>query len=152
MKHKDLTKLVLFSILTIAAGMTLNVYLHELGHYVVADQLGMNPEMHFDAPVEIDYGAKAVRTNPAPAYVSYDSIVPEYTYNDALIAISGPLVNGFLMLFFGGLFLAVPRKHKNSFKSSVLSIFFVIALLSIILNIIPIAPSDGYVVASYILG
>ena len=141
------TKRLAIIVLVIFASITANIVLHEAGHFVVADALELNPEMHFESPVNISDGV--VVTTPNFAYVSYSSPTSSINLQDAVIAVSGPLVNAMLALLATALYIFYPNKSRVV-KYSLL-IFLTISVTSLIVNLIPVTPSDGSILLKYIL-
>ncbi len=94
------------SFFTIVSSVMLNVYLHELGHYAVADYYGLDPEMHISGVVEM--GSEGVRMNLNPeAYVRYRD--PGDTWKNILITAAGPFMNLVLLGFFVALQISLRR-------------------------------------------
>lgn len=135
-------------ILVIFASITSNIYLHEGGHFVTADLLNLDPEIHFESPINISNGA--VVTTPNFAYVTYDSTTSSSTIEDALIATSGPLVNAMLVILTAPLYIFYPKKSRTI--QYALLIFMLISIVSLTVNLIPVAPSDGSVIINYLTG
>lgn len=145
----------------IVFSVAINVYLHELGHYVVADFYGLEPEMYINNVVEV--GSDGVRMNVNPeAYVRYKN--PGDTWTNIFITIAGPLVN--LMLFLAFIYIhliihkrlskkikfaRLRRNSKSESRLIRLSLFFDIifislavpSILSVIINLANTPGSDG---------
>lgn len=147
MKKVAYNKLALL-ILIIFASMTLNIVLHEAGHYTTADLLNLDPEMHLESPVNISEGT--VVTTPNFAYVSYSSTTSSITFQDALVAASGPLVNAMLALLAISAYIFYPK--KNGLIKYSLLMFIIISIVSLAANLIPVSPSDGSILFEYLVG
>lgn len=121
-----------------------NVYVHEYGHYAVADYYGLNPEIHFNTEPISDY-SKLSLYSPA-AYTSYSSDSTEYTTQDATIALAGPLVNLAFALIIYGIYLAIPKKKRNFWVQACFAMLVIPAFMSFVINIAPIGFSDGSII------
>lgn len=141
MKKKIFKQLAL-TILIVFVSIAANILLHEIGHFAVAGSLGLDPAMHLESPVSVTGGH--VAATPNFAYVNYNSIFPGSTFRDALVALGGPLVNGILALCAAGLYMVSPKKKKT-----IPLILLLVSIASLVVNLIPIAPSDGSVILSY---
>lgn len=146
MKKAKISKLAIL-ILIIFASITANVALHEAGHYVTADLLNLNPEMHLESPINLTADNQVV-TTPNFAYVTYNSTTSLTTIYDALIATSGPLVNAMLAVLSASLYIFYPKK-SGLIKYSLI-IFLTISVVSLAVNLFPIAPSDGSILFEYL--
>ena len=79
-----------FYISLLVLSMAASVYLHELGHFAVADAFGLTPDIHFVEYNELREVAFSAQSVPL-AYVRYAT--GSNALQDFLIAIAGPLVN-----------------------------------------------------------
>jgi len=146
MKMLRLARLVLPFLAVLLLSLGANVYLHELGHFAVADALELEPEMHVKSPVNFSRSTVFSVSSPE-ASVTYQSSTPEIEYKDALIASAGPLVNAFLAVFAGFIYLTLPKK---SHKATLLFLLFIVpCIASVVVNILPIQPSDGWIIWEY---
>ncbi len=112
------------------------VLLHEFGHSLVAQRLGI--------------GIHSITLLPIGGVSNLESL-PEKPADEVKISVAGPLVSVVLALFFFGvgvLLGAVPRVPADPFTGfgSVGQFFFYLAFLNIILavfNLLPAFPLDG---------
>ena len=142
-------KLIGLSILFFAVfvgSMGFNIFMHELGHFAVAEAYDSNPEMHF-MPDGVSVNAFYTADSKI-AYVSYDSDTVDITQQDVKIAMAGPLVN----LLLGSLGMLLYLSPKRSDLSKMLLILLIVpSYVSFVINIIPISPSDGFYLFQYLV-
>jgi len=127
-----------------------NIYIHEYGHFVVADHYELEPEMHFEA-ITFDSNSKLNFYSPA-AYTSYSSHGYALTSQDMSIAFAGPLFNLFFALFVCGLYLAIPKKRRTFWLQAVFAVLAIPAFASFAINMMPLGYSDGAIILSALLG
>lgn len=138
---------LLLSVLLLGS-FALNIGIHECGHYFVADQYGLNPEIHVDT---ISTGDKFALFTPS-VFTSYTSGSAELTSQDAVIAFAGPLVNLIFALIVCTAYLIIP-KHKRTFLvQACFAMLAVPAFVSFVVNLIPFGVSDGAVILNALLG
>ena len=143
---KRLITLALLGLFTIIFSMGFNIALHELGHYVVADEFGYEPKIHFNSP--IDNETNTVEIDAAVAYVSYKSYTADTTRGDAFIAFAGPLVNLILGILFTVLYIYYPR--KDQILALILLIFAITSYVAGFSNLYPHGSSDGTIIFEYL--
>lgn len=137
----NLLKISFIVIVVLIVSMLANVYLHELGHFMVADSFALNPEIHLTSPVKMK-GA-AFSFNNIVAYTSYNST--DNPAKVALIAIAGPGMNILIALIACLIYLIIPRQKRTWSIYLIFIIVLVSALFSAAFNLIPVYPSDGYI-------
>ncbi len=128
-------------VLSAVFSLSVNIVMHEAGHYAVASYYGAEPKITFNI-TESGFGF-ALNGKP----MAETSYLPKTTAKqDFWIALAGPAVNlaAFVVLF---IFLACV-KIKNSFVRLFLQSFAVVALLAFLANIIPTSGTDGFVILS----
>ena len=83
--------LIFFSVLL---SISLNVYFHEMGHFIVADFYDLNPEMHINNVISIEDNFLRVNMEPV-AYVQYQNPgnTPEAIMKNIKVTFAGPLAN-----------------------------------------------------------
>ncbi len=148
------------SLVMISVSVFVNVYLHELGHYVVADHYGLEPDMHIDSIIEGEPGEARFNMNPE-AYVRYRN--PGDTWKNIFVTAAGPLMNLLLFVFFFSMNIMSKRWFRKKIrvakrvdpKSAVVYIrasfmvdlvllsMAVPSLISFIVNMMNIPGSDG---------
>jgi Zn-dependent protease len=163
-KLDEILKTVLFILVvfTLVAGtvfgsIVLNVHLHELGHYVVAEHYGLQPHIHISGIVEHEGGLR-FNMNPR-AHTTF--VDPHDVMKNIAITIAGPLVNILLTAGFMLLHLFIKRLLKKKIKTEMVpskywkltrTAFFVDmiflgliipSLVSAIVNLSNITGSDG---------
>ena len=148
MKYIRFTKLALVFVTVFLLSISMNIFIHELSHFAVADFFNLNPEMHFNNLA--DESVTSFFTSDSQiAYVSYSSITPSITGQDALIAIAGPLAN--LIIGFSALGIFMKKQNKSPLIKMILMLIVIPSFVSFAINILPFAPSDGYYIMSYLL-
>lgn len=123
----------------------LNIYIHEYGHYCVAEYFGLNPEVHF-ATTDAD-GNKISLYSPA-AYTTYSSESKNLTTQDAIIAFAGPFVNLLFALVFCIVYITLPKKRKTFLTKTVFAMIIIPAIISFVINLIPVGISDGSIIVA----
>ncbi|MBD3262846.1 hypothetical protein GF374_00515 [Candidatus Woesearchaeota archaeon] len=123
----------------------LNIFIHEYGHYTVADYYELNPTVHFDSTAPAD--SKFALYLP-DAFTSYSSSGEVLTKQDATIAFAGPLVNLIFALSVCGIYVCLPRKRKTVKMQMCFAMLAIPAFLSFIVNLLPIGFSDGAIILS----
>lgn len=155
--------LVVFGVLL---SISMNVYLHELGHYVVADYYELNPTMHVTNVLSLENDSLRVNMNPV-AYVQYQNPgnTPEAIRKNINVTLAGPLVNLIITIFFvvtyiftkffvkKKLFNSEIYKRSSSYRLKVFKLSFLVdvifisllipSLVSVIVNLSNIPGSDG---------
>jgi len=128
--------LMLFGLnLTIMLGsLFLNVCLHEIAHYAVADFFDLDPKINLEGPTKMRFNALETQI-----YVSYSAQAS--TIQNLLIAIAGPLAN----LIFAISMLFARFLVKNKVDDMIFIAVIIPAILSFILNILPFPNSDGLI-------
>lgn len=127
----------------------MNLYIHEYGHYTVANYYGLNPETHFES-ITISSDSKINPYTPA-AYTSYTSNSRELTTQDAAIAFAGPLVNLIFALIVCAAYLALPKQKRTFWVQTSFAILAVPAFISFIINLLPLGFSDGAIILNALL-
>jgi Zn-dependent protease len=126
------------------AGLYASIGIHEFGHFLAAEHLGLNPEMHlFENGSGTGFAFIDQRN-----YVSYSSPSTELSSTDFLVAIAGPLANFLMAFLLLAAYFKVP-KERGALKMS-LAMLFIPALLSAIANLAPNPGADGYTVWAYL--
>ncbi|MEM2954515.1 MAG: hypothetical protein QW625_00990 [Candidatus Nanoarchaeia archaeon] len=136
MENKILTfkKLNLFTLgFIIIASFYGNVLIHEFGHYVIADALGLKPRLYL---FDNGQGTGFSFTNQN-FYVTYNKNGPD----NSLVALGGPLANLILCACISLLYFKIPKRNEN--VKIILFIIAIVTLLSGILNLLPYGTSDG---------
>ena len=126
----------------------LNVAIHEYGHYAVADHYGLNPEIHFSA---ISQDTEGIALYGPSAYTSYSSSSRDFTPQDGIIALAGPLINLGFALAICGVYLAIPKQKRTFPVQACFAMMLVPSFLSFIINMLPIGASDGAIVLASFL-
>jgi Zn-dependent protease len=129
-----------FYMALIVISICANVYLHELGHFAVADAAGLSPSIHFmeyDNLSEVAFSAQ----NIPLAYVTYS--VSASAIQDLIIALAGPLVNVLLAILIAVAYMYTPLKDRVSVQLAYF-VLLIPTLIAIVSNFIPIAGTDGY--------
>ena len=90
--------LIFFSVLL---SISLNVYFHELGHFIVADFYNLNPEMYINNVINIEDNFIRVNMEPV-AYVQYQNPgnTAEAIRKNIKITFAGPLANIIISIIF----------------------------------------------------
>jgi Zn-dependent protease len=155
--HKRLFALLLVAMSSAFLGIMLNVYLHELGHYFMAEHFDLNPSMHFTAGSNENAGVfSLLLSQDFKAYVRFDA--PDVLMKDLLVTAAGPIVNLIIIvsLLLGNTFIIKKlKKNKNLYKKyfwnfllldAIFISLLVPSILSFIINMSPIVGSDGSVI------
>ena len=104
--------LVVFGVLL---SISMNVYLHELGHYVVADYYELNPTMHVTNVLSLQNDSLRVNMNPV-AYVQYQNPgnTLEAIRKNINVTLAGPLTNLLItvLLLLGYIFTRLLVKNR----------------------------------------
>lgn len=141
-----LLKLFVTAASMLLVALAINVPMHELGHYVVAESYGNSPEFHFFEN-ELSVDENGVQTSAVVlAYVSYFANSPELSTQDAVIAFAGPLMNLLLGILGLGIFLIV--RKKNIYAEVAAFVFMIMCFIAFLSNLIPFGVSDGAVIVS----
>ncbi len=133
-------KLVATALAAFVLAITINVVFHEIGHFLIADSFGYHPTIHF---LETPKNGQGVATSASVAYVSYNGISNFFTKEDGLIALGGPIINLLFTFIAGAMYFAFGK--KNIYLDAALLIFMLVSLTAFISNMIPLAPSDGFI-------
>jgi len=129
-----------FYMALIVISMCANVYLHELGHFAVADAAGLSPSIHFmeyDHLSEVAFSAQSVPL----AYVTYS--ISASAIQDFIVALAGPIVNILLAILIAIAYMYTPLKERVSVQLAYF-VLLVPTLIAIVSNLIPVAGTDGY--------
>jgi membrane-associated protease RseP (regulator of RpoE activity) len=122
--------------LLLFAGLYGNIVAHEMGHWLVASELDLNPKMHlFEAP---ETGTRSFFNQNF--FTTYNSGSVQH---DVLVAAAGPMINLALALGLAVVYMKLPKKRK--YARLVVLMLLIPAILSFVANIIPTAGSDGSV-------
>ena len=70
-KSLKITALFFMSLVIFILSISLNIVAHEVGHYLVAEAFGLNPEIHINSPS--NYAKNFFSMDSEIAYVSYDA-------------------------------------------------------------------------------
>jgi hypothetical protein len=134
----------IFTIFAVFLGVfLLNVYTHEIGHYVVADAFGLEPKITME-PLRDGLSFTA---EPKPlAYTEFNKT--ESDFELILIAIAGPIVNLLITIIF--LIVYVNYKHNVRIQNIALA-GLVPSLFSFVINIIPYSTTDGMMILQALL-
>lgn len=147
------------SFFMVLASITVNIYLHEMGHFVVADSYGLNPEMNISGVISVTDDRLQLNMKPV-AYVRYRD--PGDVLKNIYITIAGPLMNLLLVVMSLLFYVLMKRRFKIQLSSDRLSkkaklrvirlsfifdiafiSFLVPCLVSVIVNLANISGSDG---------
>jgi Zn-dependent protease len=119
-----------------------NIVAHEFGHWAVAEHYSLNPQMHFGESLD---GEKA-NMFTASFFTTYNA--PVCTDQDFWVTLAGPLTN---VLIAAGLLLAYKLTPKKTYRINMLFLVLIIpAILSAIVNFMPLQASDGQLIFSYL--
>ena len=156
-KNQNLGRL--FALLMIALSMTflsilMNIYLHEQGHYLVADHFGLNPSIHFSSQNNSEESVfNFLLSRDFRAYVTFDAFCEDHV--NLLVTLAGPIVNLLIALT---LFLvygfSINKLKKDNHRYEKYFGYFILAdtifisilvpsILSFLINMAPITGSDG---------
>lgn len=108
--------LIVFTLVagTVLGSILLNVYLHEMGHFAVAEHYHLQPSIHISGFVENEGGLR-FNINPR-AHTSFTD--PHDTMKNIFITIAGPAVNIALTLLFVILHFVLHRALKKKMKAT----------------------------------
>jgi len=139
-------RFTLFLVFAIALLVSIgsNILMHELAHLAVADSFDLQPRLEFTSPTEMPINT-FFSAEYNVAYVTYSSNTNAIT--DAIIALAGPLTNLLLGLIASIFMISISGKFKV--LKLFLLVFATISLLSFAVNILPIAPIDGFYIHRY---
>jgi Zn-dependent protease len=138
-----LLKGVLFGAL-LFGGLYANIFAHELGHYFLAAQLGLDPHVHFFD----DGSGTGFSFAGQQHYVEYQSPYEHLSRVDFQVALAGPLVNILITVLLIYFYAKIPK--RNATLKTALVMLMIPSLLSAIANLIPTPGSDGYTVWAYL--
>lgn len=142
-KMQALLRGALFGVL-LFAGLYANIIGHEFGHFLVAQNLGLQPELHL---FENESGTGFSFVDQRH-YVSYQSPSVELDEFDFKVALAGPLTNLLAAL---GLAYAYIKTPKNKKTLRIALIMLIIpSVLSAIMNFIPAPGIDGDAIWGYL--
>ncbi len=114
-----------------------NIVLHEAGHYIAAENFGLEPEIKFDFGVgNLSFGFEG----KALASTSFDE--PSNRGELFFVSIAGPLVN----LIFGIIFSIVYFFVRDSKVRLLIIICVIVSLISFVMNMLPLWGTDGSIV------
>jgi hypothetical protein len=120
-----------------------NVYFHEIGHFVAADSMGLNPKINIEP---LENSLKFTTQSQALAYTEFDKT--ETKSQMFFIAIMGPLVNLLLIIIF---FMIYTHYAHNPRIQIVALAGLIPSIFSFIVNIIPFGVTDGMIILTQIL-
>jgi Zn-dependent protease len=147
MKILKVTLFIMLAFVCLVSSLAVNIYLHEYGHYAVAKEYNLDPEMHFEVN-EPEEGALFYTTS---FYTEYTAPAEKLTDKDANIAFAGPAVNMIIALLFGIAYLLVPKDTpRKRLVATILILFLIPSVLSVIVNIIPFTGTDGSMIFQYL--
>jgi len=119
-----------------------NIAVHEFGHWMVAEHYGLSPQMHFGETLD---GEKASLFS-ASFFTTYSA--PVCSNQDLFVTLAGPMANIVMAVLFTLLYFKMPKK---TFKINMLFLVMVIpAVLSAMVNLLPLPLSDGATILSYL--
>ena len=131
----------LIGVIALLGSLFLNIAIHEVGHYGVADTFGLEPEIYLRGPF-VKYDGNTVGfvgIGTPDARVSY--LEPSSGAADAVVAFGGPFVNIMLSIFFAGLYL-IMRNRSETTRIMIL-LMLIPSLLSVMFNLVPVTGTDG---------
>jgi len=140
-------KLAFLLTILLVGSFTLNVYIHEYGHFLAAKHYDLQPEIHFEEPVST--GNKFSFFTPR-AFTSYISDTQEITAEDAVIAFAGPLVNLAFALFVTAIYFLIPKRKRTFAVQTALAMIAIPAYISFIINLLPMGYSDGTIIIEFL--
>ncbi len=133
LKIKPLVRGMLLGVL-LFAGLYGNIFVHETGHWLAADALNLDPEIHlFESPAN-----GTISFFNQNFFTTYVAGTPHAEW---LVALAGPIANLLIAIGLVVLYFKVP-KHKK-YTRLVILMLIIPAILSFMSNMIPSAGSDG---------
>lgn len=131
----------------LVSSLAINIGLHEFGHYAVANEYDLEPKMNFEFN-EPEAGALFYTTS---FYTEYTAPANELTEKDANIAFAGPAVNIIISLLLGLGYLIIPKNTpRKRLVATILMLFMIPSILSVIVNLIPLSGTDGSMIFQYL--
>ena len=116
--------------------LLLNVILHEIGHYVIADYYNLDPKIEFSLENIRNF---SLNFNSVPlADTSFND--PKNHSSLADVAMAGPIVNLFLGIIFFFIFIF---NKKREYLREIMIIAMMVSFASFIMNMLPLSGSDG---------
>ena len=120
--------------LILFGGLYGNIIAHEMGHWLVANELNLDPKIHlFESP---ENGTRSFFNQNFFTTYNADSVK-----NDMFVAFAGPAVNLIIALGLIALYFTIPKQKK--YIRLIVIMLIIPAILSFVSNIIPTAGSDG---------
>lgn len=122
--------------LILFGGLYGNIVAHEMGHWLVANELNLDPKIHlFESP---ENGTRSFFNQNFFTTYNADSVK-----NDMFVAFAGPMINLIIALGLIALYFTIPKQKK--YIRLIVIMLIIPAILSFVSNIIPTAGSDGFV-------
>lgn len=132
-KSKALIRGMMLGVL-LFAGLYGNIIAHEMGHWLVASDLNLNPTVHLFEPAET--GTTSFFNQNF--FTTYTASTP---LNEKFVAMAGPIANLAIAVGLAILYTKIPKQKK--YTRLVVLMLLIPAVLSFITNMIPTAGSDG---------
>jgi len=142
-KMSAVLKGVLFGAL-LFSGLYMNIIGHEIGHFLVAQNLSLQPELHLFENSTTGEGFSFAHQRH---YVSYLSPTSELDKIDFKVALAGPLTNVLIALGLALAYIKTP-KSKRTLRTALIMLL-IPSVLSAALNLIPSPGIDGDTIWSY---
>lgn len=123
--------------LVLFGGLYGNIVAHEIGHWLVADELGRDPQIHlFESP---ENGTRSFFNQNF--FTTYTGNAAGVDKADIWIAAAGPAINLIIALGLVALYFVIPKKKK--YLRLMVLMLTIPAILSFVSNVIPSMGSDG---------
>lgn len=120
--------------LILFGGLYGNIIAHEMGHWLVANELNLDPKIHlFESP---ENGTRSFFNQNFFTTYNADSVK-----NDMFVAFAGPMINLIIALGLIALYFTIPKQKK--YIRLIVIMLIIPAILSFISNMLPTAGSDG---------
>ena len=120
--------------LILFGGLYGNIVAHEMGHWLVANELNLDPKIHlFESP---ENGTRSFFNQNFFTTYNADSVK-----NDMFVAFAGPMINLIIALGLIALYFTIPKQKK--YIRLIVIMLIIPAILSFISNMLPTAGSDG---------
>jgi len=132
-KFKPLMRGIVLGLI-LFGGLYGNIVAHEMGHWLVANELNLDPKIHlFESP---ENGTRSFFNQNFFTTYNADSVK-----NDMFVAFAGPMINLIIALGLIALYFTIPKQKK--YIRLIVIMLIIPAILSFVSNIIPTAGSDG---------
>ena len=132
-KFKPLMRGIVLGLI-LFGGLYGNIVAHEMGHWLVANELNLDPKIHlFESP---ENGTRSFFNQNFFTTYNADSVK-----NDMFVAFAGPMINLIIALGLIALYFTIPKQKK--YVRLIVIMLIIPAILSFVSNIIPTAGSDG---------